>query len=177
MYTLPFLWLLVLAGARINTAYHPSLIFKRYIKLKSQAAARVFISKYDPLRKTAKNAKANQNKLLYLGLIFYCVFAALIIFSAVMLLLPDLPSERFTIDTRYIFITGDTLNAALSAYLALAVSFAEAAFYFINTLKYAVQMARAKRFTKVLYICIIVITVSGAMSMICASAYAVWSFL
>lgn len=151
MYMFPFLLFIIFIGARMNTTYHPHLLFKKYVIIKNQTLAKLLIGQSDPVNSRAKNAKSNRNKLSYAGIVFYISFLFLVILSIVMFLIPDIPVESFTFDSKTMFLTGSTLNAKLPTVLAFALMFAEIAFHFINTSKYAVEKTSAKRFIQVLY--------------------------
>lgn len=91
--------LVVYLGARMNTAYHPHLRFKKYVVIKNRTAARLLIDQSDLVNSRIKNAAANRNKLLCAGIVFYVLFLLLIVFSAVLFLMPEIPAERFTYDS------------------------------------------------------------------------------
>ena len=82
---------------------------------------------------------------------FYSLFLLLVCFSIIMALLPDLPCNSFIFDSKTIFLAGNTLNEKLPVIFAFTLLFAEAAFHFVNTSKYAVEKTTAKRFTRFLY--------------------------
>ena len=151
MYMFPLFLLLIFIMARTNSTYHPPLIFKRYIIIKNNVLSKILIDQADPASGRSKNAKANRNKLTYAGIVFYILFFALVSFSVVMLFLPDIPCESFIYESKTMFLVGNTLNEKLTVLLAFTLLFAETDFHFINTSKYAVEKAPAKKFTKFLY--------------------------
>lgn len=147
MYMFPWLLFLVLIMTRSNSTYHPHLLFKRYVIIKNKAVSKLLIGQSNPIRSYARNAKANRNKLTYAGIVFYLLALLLICFWVIMALLPDFPCESFVFEP----FEGDTLNEKLSITLGFALFFAEYAFLFINTSKYAVEGAAAKRITGILF--------------------------
>jgi len=151
MYMFPLFLLIEFIMARANSTYHPHLLFKKYVIIKNKMVSKILISQSDPVNSRAKNAKANCNKLTYSGIIFHSLFLLLVGFSVIMTFLPDFPCESFVFDSRYMFLAGDTLNQKLPFVFALTLSFAEAAFHFINTSKYSVEKTTAKRFAIILH--------------------------
>ncbi len=151
MYMFPLFLLIVFLIARANSTYHPHLLFKRYIIIKNETILKLLIGQSDPVNSRAKNAKANRNKLTYSGIFFYGLFLVLCCFSIIMTLLPDFPCESFVYESRYMFLAGNTLNQKLPFLFALTLLFAEAAFHFINTSKYATEKTTAKKLTRIMY--------------------------
>lgn len=156
----PLLLLLLPIMARTNATYHPHLIFKKHITVKNNVLAKILIDQADPVGRS-KNAKANRNKLTYAGIVFYILHLILLCFSVVMMLVPDIPCQHFIYDSKAIFLNGNTLNAKLTFLFTFALLFAECAFQFINTSKYAVEKAHAKRFTLFLYVLFSVLFSAG----------------
>ena len=151
MYMFPMFLFIVFLMARTNSTYHPHLLFKRYVIIKNKTVSKLLIGQSDPVDSHTKNAKANRNKLTYCGIIFYSLFLLLVCFSVIMALLPDLPCDSFIFDSRTLFLTGNTLNEKLPVIFAFTLFFAETAYHFVNTSKYAVEKTTAKRFTRFLY--------------------------
>ena len=163
MYMFPVLLFFIFGLTRTNSAYHPHLLFRRYVIVKNKTIAKLFISQTDPAGSTAKNAQANRNKLSFAGIVFYGLFLLLIIISTVLFLLPDIPAENFVFDSRYLFLAGNTLNEKLPVTLAFALLFAECAFHFLNTLKYSVEKTTAKKTVCVLYYLIAALGIIGTL--------------
>ena len=90
----------------------------------------------------------------------------LICFWVIMALLPDFPCESFVFEP----FEGDTLNEKLPIVLGFALVFAECAFRFINTSKYAVEGAAAKRFAGILD-CFFSVMFSAGM------VFSLWTFI
>ncbi len=151
MYMFPLFLLIVFIMARTNSTYHPHLHFKRNIIIKNKTIASLLIGQSDPVNSRTNNAKANRNKLTYAGIFFYGLFLLLCCFSLLMAILPDFPCESFVFDSGYMVLAGNTLNQKLPCLFALILLFAESAFHFINTSKYAIEKASAKKFTCVIY--------------------------
>ena len=151
MYMFPLFLIIVFIMARTNSTYHPHLLFKRYVIIKNKTVSKLLIGQSDPVNSRAKNAKANRNKLTYSGIVFYGLFLVLCCFSIIMTLLPDFPCESFVYESRYMFLAGNTHNQKLPFLFALTLLFAEVAFHFINTSKYAIEKTTAKKFTRIMY--------------------------
>lgn len=163
MYMYPFFILFVFLMARANSAYHPHLLFRRYVVIRNQTLSKLLIDQADPVKIRRKNTKSNRNKLSYSGIIFYGLSLLLCLFSLVMALIPDIPCDTFIFSSRYMYLTGSSLNQKLPFVFSLILLFAEGAFYFINTSKYAVETTTAKKFTRVLYILFIIFFSGGVI--------------
>lgn len=171
----PFSLLFVLLGAHINSCYHPHLIFKRYIVIKNPIWAKVLINQYDPVKNRSKNAKGNRNKLSYAGLVGYGLFLFLVIFSAIMYLVPPIPARGLAIITNTFLTYGNTLNALLPSALTGAVFLGEAAFGFLNTIRYAVECASAKKTVFWLYVLFIAVWSVVMVLSLCSAIYTIVS--
>lgn len=163
MYMFPLFLIIVFIMARVNSTYHPHLLFKRYVIIKNKTVSALLIGQSDPANGNTKNAKPNRNKLTYSGIIFYGLFLLLCIFSVAMAILPDFPCESFVFDSRYIILAGNTLNQKLPFVFSLTLLFAEVAFHFLNTSKYAVEKTTAKKFIRVLYYLLFILASVGAV--------------
>ncbi len=153
--------LIVFILTRANSTYHPHLLFKRYVTIKNKTVYRLLIGQSDPVNGRTKNAKANRYKLTYSGIVFYSLFLLFVCFSVIMALLPDYPCEGFVYESKALFLAGDTLNEKLPVIMAFVLLFAETAFHFINTSKYAVEKTTAKRFVRFLYFFFAIIFSAG----------------
>ncbi len=162
MYMFPLFLIIVFIMARANSTYHPHLLFKQYVIIKNKTVSTLLIGQSDPVNSRAKNAKANRNKLTYSGIVFYGLFVVLCCFSIIMTLLPDFSCESFVYESRYMFLSGNTLNQKLPFVFALTLLFVEAAFHFINTSKYAVEKTTAKKLTSILYYLFVTLFSAGA---------------
>lgn len=151
MYMFPLLLVFVLVMARANSTYHPHLLFKRYIIIKNETIRKLLIGQHDLVNSRAKNTKSNRNKLTYSGIVFYVLFLVIFCFSLIMTFLPDFPCESFVVKTKHFTFTGNTLNEKLPFIFAVTLLFAETAFHFINTSKYAIEKTNAKKFIGVMY--------------------------
>ncbi len=178
MIMFPVVLLLAFLGARMNSAYHPKLLFKKYIKLRNPLAIKLLVSKYDPAKNQVKNAKGNQDKLLYGGAVFYGLFFAVLVFSLVMRRLPDMPTEQIVWNSRTLFFAGDTLNTILPFCLTLCLFMTEFLFHIVNTAKYDLENTQAKGLAVVLYllfgiaaVCFILAAVNWMRNAILLSLY------
>jgi len=131
-----FVAFIILGGwlfARINSAYHPDLLVKKYIVLKSKKAQLFFISQSNPLEMEIDNRKEYRNKLTVLGLTFYVLWLCLLVFSILFLIFgPQTEMKPIEFDDGF-FIS--TLNQAVVLVLALVFLGFEMAFYFLNIMK------------------------------------------
>lgn len=119
--------------ARINSAYHPDLLVKKHIVLKSKKAQLFFISQSNPLDMKIDNRKEYRNKLTVLGLTFYILWLGLLVFSILFLIFgPRTTIEPVEFDDG-IFVSA--LNQAVVLMLALVFLGFEMAFYFLNIIK------------------------------------------
>lgn len=62
---------LILMSGYLNSAYHPHLRFKKYIRIKNKFLQKILISDRNPGNNHRKNNKSNLDKLSIIGLIFY----------------------------------------------------------------------------------------------------------
>ena len=171
----PFLLLIVFIMARNNSAYHPHLLFKRYVVIKNKTVSMLLIGQSDPANGRTKNAKANRNKLTYAGIMFYSLFLLLVCFSVIMALLPDIPCEGFVYESNTLFFVGNTLNEKLPVLLAFALLFAECSFDFVNTLKCAVEKTMAKRLVRTISCLFSVACFIGMVGCLWMFVVSVWS--
>lgn len=139
----------VLLGAYLNSCYHPQLLFKKFIVIKNTVLMKVLINPNDPVDNRCKNAKANRNKLTYAGLVGYGVFLLFIPFTVVM----------------------HTLSAdELTSIFAGAIFMGEMAFGFLNSSRYAVKRATAKKTVAAIYT---VVTIVSAAASVCCMYYGI----
>jgi hypothetical protein len=169
----PVSLLFALFFVRINATYHPHLIFKKYIIVRNQKLARALIGQSDPVTPKTKNAKANRNKLSYAGIVFYGLFAVLLLMCVVFALLPDIPASNHPFAEKSFFVSGSTLNVILPGILTWVLLFAEFSFHVLNTSKYAVEKTRAKKFLCGLYVVIFALGVVMTVLCLYLAAYAI----
>lgn len=161
MFPLELVVLFILS--RANCTYHPHLRFKKYMVLRNPALARILISQQDPVSSSAKIPKANRNKILCAGIVFYGLLAALVVLYVVLMCVPEIPCPPFLYASKAIMLSGNTLNEKLPAALSLGLLFAEGAFFFINTLSYGVEKTRAKKTVRFLYLTFAVLWTVGVL--------------
>lgn len=155
----PFFSLITLFGACLNTAYHPHLTFKKYIKIKNRTLAKLLIDKSDPLyigtsRFGRENKKSNQDKLLMAGLIFYIISLIIVIFSIILTyIIPEIPipSTEFETDIDAYSLITNTLNKKLTVMISLAFLSIEMIFREINGLKYRLEKSFCKKGLIIVY--------------------------
>ena len=161
MYMYPILLILILFGARINTAYNPNLIFKKYVTVHNTAVAKILISQSDIISR-AKNKKSDRNKLLLSGIVFYCLDGLLIILALLLIcLVSPIAIEYFEIDTRFLFLSASTLNEKIIITLSLLLLTTEIIFYFINTIKCNSNKAKSSKAIIGIYIFIVAVLLIG----------------
>ncbi len=120
---------------RLNTPYHPNLLLKKYIIIKNPKIQLLTISKINPEDFNTNIPKKNQNKLLYLGMIFYILWALVFIFTLIMwLVVPDIPTEPFLFDD-YLGYYISTLNQILPFKLWLTYGMFDISFLSLNIVK------------------------------------------
>ena len=147
----PLFSLITLLYANMNTAYHPHLQFKKYIKIKNPKLAKLLINKLDPLcigPGRRKNRKANQNKLLVAGLIFYIISLIIFVLSIILIyVIPEIPipPTEFETNTDTLYLITNTLNKKLTLIISFAFASTEMIFLEINSLKYRLEKSSCKK--------------------------------
>ena len=161
MYMYPILLILILFGARINTAYNPNLLFKKYIAIHNTTVAKILISQSDVTSRT-KNKKSDRYKLLLSGIVFYCLEGLLIILSLFLIcLVSPISIEYFEIDTRFLFLSASTLNEKIIITLSMLLLETEITFYIINTIKCNLNKVKSSKAIIGIYIFIVTIFLIG----------------
>lgn len=161
MYMNPILLLLILFGARMNTAYNPNLLFKKYVTIHNTTIAKILISQSDVTTR-AKNKKSDRNKLLLSGIVFYSLEGLLIILALFLIFFaPPISIEYFEIDTRYLFLSASTLNEKIIITLSTLLLTTEIIFYFINTIKCHLNKAKSSKAIIGIYIFLIAVLLIG----------------
>ena len=72
--------------ARLNSAYHHDMLFKRHISIKNNQWQKLFIWQSDPFGERKDNKKAYQNKMTLLGVVFYIGWFLTLVFSVIFLM-------------------------------------------------------------------------------------------
>lgn len=131
-----FVAFLLLCGfffARINAAYHHLLLIKTFVTVKSSKLPRLLIMQSNPLDMKGDNRKEYRNRFAVLGLVFYCLWLCLVVFSVVFLIFgPQTAIEPFEFDDGF-FVS--TLNQAAVFMLSLVFLGYEMSFYFLNIVR------------------------------------------
>jgi len=169
----PISLLLALLFARTNASYHPHLVFKKYAIIRDQKLARILIDQSDPVTPKVKNAKANRNKLTYAGMVFYGLFAVLLIICVTFWMLPDIPAINPPFAVRTFLSSGATLNTILPGLLTWVLLFGEFSFNIFNTRKYAIEKTTAKKLLKAIYAIMFVLGITMTVLCIYLAIYAV----
>ena len=159
-----------LVFARINSAYHPNLLIKKYIVLKSPKTQKILISQSNPLDIKIDNRKEYRNKLTVLGFVCYILWFCLVVFSILFLICgPQTAIEPFEYDDGF-FVA--TLNQAVVLMSALIFLGFEMGFYFLNIIK-----SPSVNENKIIKILWIVVIISAFFISIAGSVEAVRTFL
>ena len=118
---------------RINSAYHPDLVIKKHVAVRSKWIQNVCIMKSCPLNIEKENPKEYHNKMTVLGMVSYVLWVVLVLFSAGFLAWgPRTPIEPFEFDDGF-FVT--TLNCATVFSLILVFMGTEISFFLLNYTK------------------------------------------
>lgn len=140
----PILILFLILGARINSTYDEKLIFKKHLIIKNPILSKLLIDQ-SKVNSTAKNIKANRNKLTLVGLIFYILIIILLMLICYMLLvIPPIQSSPFEINTRLIYIYTKTLNQKISVIITIVLFLFEISFFIFNTHKTFTKKSKSK---------------------------------
>lgn len=157
-----FFLLLFLVFLRLNTAYHPRLMMKKHVVVQNPVLSRLLIADFNPEDSEKDVDPENQNKLLWLGLVFYILWIALLIFSLVMLfLVPTVPIEAFEIFYDWP-LTVSTLNEKIlwfTLFEFFSVAFALFGFNIVNCEHSIVK----NKLTKALWIAVILLMIGIAI--------------
>lgn len=130
---LVFILLGCLLLARINSAYHPNLLIKKYVFVKSKKLQKLFIFQSNPLEIKIDNKKDYQDKIVVVGFVSYILWFALVVFSVCFLVLgPRTAIVPFEFDDGF-FISA--LNQAVVFMSSLVFLGFEMSFYFLNIVK------------------------------------------
>ncbi len=120
---------------RLNTVYHPKLLFKKHIIVNDDKLQIFLISRVNLEDFKTEAAKEHQNKLLYLGLIEYVIWTLILLFSVAMLfLVPKIPVTSITYSVEGIDFSLSTLNKILPLNLWLSFLSFNISFLLLNVI-------------------------------------------
>ena len=127
---LTFFLLSGLGVARVNSAYHPALLMRGHITVRSPRLQGLLIMQSHPLDIKRDNRQEYRKKLTLLGLACYVLWLCLVVFSVLLLAFgPETPIEPFEFDEGF-FVS--TLKQAVIFMLTLDFLGLEIAFCFLN---------------------------------------------
>jgi len=109
MYMLPIALLFTVIFARVSTTYDSRYSNGKYIVVKNNALAKLLIEKESFLGKGKRTLQKDRNKMSVIGLVFYLCNLFVVIMTAVLLLLPQIPCAPLVIDAKLYFFA-DTVN-------------------------------------------------------------------
>lgn len=119
------LLVLALFAARLNSAYHPDLIFKKHLVIRRAALAKFFISSSNPCSYRMRNRKEYRNKLLVSGVVFYSLWVCVLFFSVFFLRFgPTEPIEPIVVrDTQISVYKNAVVFLLLLIFIGMEFSF------------------------------------------------------
>ncbi len=116
--------------ARLNSAYHHEMLFKRHINIKNPRWQKLLIWQSDPRGGHNNNKKAYRGKMTILGISFYTAWLLVLIFSVAFLIFgPATPIEPIEVKGDIIC---STLNKAVVFMLSLIFLGFGFGFYCLN---------------------------------------------
>ena len=133
-----------LVFVRMNTTYHPNLIFKKHIVIHRPTLAKLLVANFSPVDEKKDIESQYRNKLLLLGIVFYVLWLALFAFSVVMLFfVPIIPTEPVEIFSD-LHLSVSTLNEKFLWFLVLELDSIMFAFWCLNIIKCAHTLTNSK---------------------------------
>ncbi len=146
MYMIIFIIFASLFISRVVSGYDNRYNDRKYFVIKNKGIAKLLLPKSAGWSRGANRAKANFNKMTYIGAIFYICNVLLILSIPVFLfLVPEINVSPFEIDTRYLYILVDTLNQKLPVLFALLLLAVEIIFEFINVINMVSQSKKQNK--------------------------------
>ena len=135
MYMIIFIIFASLFISRVVSGYDNRYNDRKYFVIKNKVIAKLLLPKSAGWSRGANRAKANFNKMTYIGAIFYICNALLILSIPLFLfLVPEIKVSPFEIDTRYLYILVETLNQKLPVLFSFLLLAVEIIFEFINVI-------------------------------------------
>ena len=86
----------------------------KYITIKSTVLSKILLDTMSPYTRNLR-PKRDRNKMSVTGAYLYSALLAVLVINLVFLLIPDIPSESWVIDTDRFFLFTSTLNDKISA--------------------------------------------------------------
>lgn len=150
---------------RLNTVYHPKLLFKKYFTVNDRKLQKLLISKVNLENFETESPKEHHNKLLYLGLIEYIIWALILLFSIAMLfLVPEITITPITYSVEDIDFSISTLNKVLPLNLWLSFLSFNVSFLLLNVI--SCNRDIKGKILKIIYvICVVVLFVVSFASL------------
>ena len=113
MYMLPILFFFIFILTKIIAPYDSRFSEGKYVAVKNKKAAKLLIDKKSFYSRDVTLQK-DRNKMTVAGLIFYLCLAFVIILTAVLLIIPQIPCTPFEIDAAKLYLRADTLNGKIA---------------------------------------------------------------
>ena len=134
MFMLSFIIVLTLFWARSIAGYDSRYNARKYFTVKRELIAWLFLPKSVGLsRQYTRRSKADYYKMTYIGAVFYlCNLLIILSIPVFLILIPEIPSSPFEIDSKYVFVFADTINEKIPVISALILLAAEILCDFIN---------------------------------------------
>lgn len=104
-------WALTWFFARLASTYDSRIHKGKYIVIRNERIARLFIEKCIDFGRGRQTLKKDRNKMSLFGLIIYSGILFVILLSIILLIVPKVPCEPFLVDSEKLFIYADTVNA------------------------------------------------------------------
>ena len=155
-----------LLTARLNSAYHPDLLFKRHILVRNEKVQKLFIGQSKPGDGTLKNRKEYRNNWSVLGLLFYFMWGFVFAFSILFLCFgPQTPMEALEFDDGFYISALNQIVVFMTNLLLLGVGMS---FYCLNILR--TSSVKENKIIRSLWLVVVVflfaICVAGVFEMV-----------
>ena len=125
MFSIVIIILCTIILAREISGYDSRYNNRKYFTIKNKTLAKILLPKTLGSRRNVKRAKADFNKMTYIGAIFYlCNFLLLLSIPIFLFLVPEIQIKPFELNAESAYISVDTLNEKLPllfSFILLAV--------------------------------------------------------
>ena len=132
MFMIVFIIFGTLIFAREISGYDIKYNNRKYFVLQNKVISKILLSKsVGTQRRSRLRCKTDFNKMTYVGAVFYlCNLLLVLSISISLFLLPEIKTQPYELDTRYIYIWVDTINEELPVLLSLILLAVEIIFEF-----------------------------------------------
>ena len=142
--------------ARIMSGYDSRYNNRKYFIFQNKNIAKVFLPK-SGWNRGSKRKKADFNKMTYVGATFYfCNLILILLIPIFLFLIPEIKIHPFEIDSRYIYITVDSLNEKLPLLLSLILLTVEIIFEFLEIISQTLKHNKKGMFILSIFLLIII---------------------